>query len=159
MAGLAHCFGMEVHYYDVQIKNVTWFHYLPIEELLSNMDFIMLTCSKERNARPLIEAKELSLIKKDAFLINPARADLVDPQAVIDAINHKQLAGYAVDDTLEIFNNPSIEPGRILQTGHTAWYSTEAIKRGTETWVNNIISLAIGKPENVVGRRRGNESY
>lgn len=150
VAQMTACLGMEVCYYDLREICEPNVRYQSWEDILQTSDFVVLTCSKRRDAEPIIGARELSMMKKGAYLINPARADLVDGVAVVNAIRAKHLMGYAVDDTLPIFNDPGIEPGRILQTGHTAWYSTEAIQRGTEAWVNHIVGLALGQPIHLV---------
>ncbi len=56
----------------------------------------------------------------------------------------------AKSEIIFFLNDKEVEKGRIFQTGHTAWYSTEAIERGTEAWVENIISLSIDEPKNIV---------
>lgn len=129
--------------------------YLPFRELLPRADYLVLVCSKKRHAPPVIGETELALLKPSTYLINTARADLVNAQAVVAAIKEKRLEGYAVDDAIDVFlNDPEIQPGRILQTGHSAWYSTEAIQRGTEEWVENIVALATGEPRNLVFKAR-----
>jgi len=151
VARLAKSFGMRVYFYDNKRVNIADKNYLPFEEVLKIADVIAITASKKRNISFIIGKRELSLLKKGAYLINTSRADLVDNNAIIDAIKGKKLAGYVVDDNIDIFTKDStIEPGRILQTAHTAWYSNEALARGTEEWVNNIVALAINKPKNVV---------
>ncbi|MBB6674482.1 hypothetical protein [Cohnella nanjingensis] len=40
--------------------------------------------------------------------------------------------------------------GRMLQTGHTAWYSAEVIGRGYEMWIANLCELAAGEPRRLV---------
>lgn len=150
VAHRAAAFGMEVCYYDLRRISEPNATYVAWEELLQSADFIALTCSKERGAEPVIGTRELGLMKQGAYLINTARADLVEAGAVLAAIRAGDLAGYAVDDTLAVFNDPTLEPGRILQTGHTAWYSTEAIRRGTEAWVENLVRLALDQPIHLV---------
>ena len=34
-----------------------------------------------------------------------------------------------------------VEFGKIIPTGHTAWYTDNAIQNGTSTWINNLINL------------------
>lgn len=151
IARLSKAFGMTVTFYDNKVSQFDInINYQPLEELLSSSDVIVIAASKTRNASPIIGRHEIALMKKGAYLINPSRADLVDNAEILRAIQSEQLSGYAVDDKIDLFLNAEIEPGRILQTGHTAWYSTEAIARGTQNWVENIISLAADQPQNVV---------
>ena len=102
-----------------------------------------------RDEAPVIARKELSMMKRNAVLINPARSDLVDNADLFMALKEKKLMGYAVDDYIGDFSE-GLDFGRILQTGHTAWYSTEAIERGTSQWVKNIIGLSGPSPINLI---------
>jgi lactate dehydrogenase-like 2-hydroxyacid dehydrogenase len=150
-ARIADAFSMNVIWCDkkdikFEIGMAVAFH-----EILTRSDVIVLACSCERGAPPIIDLNTLARMKGGAYLINPVRQALVDNNAVLQSIRDKRLAGYAVDD--KVFTNgqlTSIEQGRILQTGHTAWYSNEAMERGTQCWVNNLIALAQGRPINLV---------
>jgi lactate dehydrogenase-like 2-hydroxyacid dehydrogenase len=141
IARLLSAMGTSVHYYDERNAQRPAAGFLPLTDLLAVSDLVVLSCSKKRRAKPVIGSRELALMKKGAFLINPARSDLVDTRAVIDALKEKRLMGYAVDDDIGDFS-AELDYGRVLQTGHTAWYSTEAIERGTDKWVKNIIGMA-----------------
>lgn len=143
IALLLKALGTNVSYYDVREIRDAAVPFMPVEDMLKRSDIVVLACSKTRGAPPIIGAMEIALLKNGAFLINPARSDLVETQAIVDALKEKRLMGYAVDDTIGDFNDV-LDFGRIFQTGHTAWYSTEAIERGTDMWVKNIIALADG---------------
>lgn len=121
-------------------------------ELLAGSDAVILACPRQRHAPPLLGAAEIALMPARAVLVNPSRRDLVDTAAAVAAIENKRLAGYAVDDDISPFiAGRNIEAGRILQTMHTAWYSDEAIARGTAEWVANLTALGRGQPRNIIG--------
>jgi lactate dehydrogenase-like 2-hydroxyacid dehydrogenase len=147
-------FSMRVIYYDKQdIKSDSGIA-VDFDQVLSSSDVIVIACNHERGAPPLIDSYVIPKMKQGAYLINPARPALVDHVAVLHAIREKRLAGYAVDD--RVFAREQLvdlEPGRIFQTSHTAWYSNEAINRGTRCWVDNLIALAQNRPINLVNRR------
>ncbi|MBN1499915.1 MAG: hypothetical protein JW982_07165 [Spirochaetes bacterium] len=111
------------------------------DELLSWADVMVILADKKRGEKPIIGYEEMKKMKPGAVIINSARASLVDNDAVIRGITEKKISGYAVDDKIDIFNDPEIEHGRILQTHHTGWYSDEAIRKGTDEWVKNILSF------------------
>lgn len=141
IARLLKALHTNVCYYDIRSIEYPAAEFKPRQKLLEQSDLIVLACSKKRNEAPIIGAEELTKIKKGAFLINPARSDLVEIRAVVDALKEKRLMGYAVDDNIGDFS-AELDYGRILQTGHTAWYSTEAIERGTSQWAKNVIGMA-----------------
>jgi phosphoglycerate dehydrogenase-like enzyme len=154
VAGIASSFLMNVIYYDRQDIKSDRGAALSFKETLSSADVVVLSCSYDRGASPVIDSSAIAEMKHGAYLVNPARPALVDNDAVLQAIREKRLAGYAVDD--RVFSKEQlagVEPGRILQTGHTAWYSNEAIERGTQCWVDNLVAMAVNKAVNLVNGR------
>ena len=155
VARIAGAFSAYVIFYDRQAVKTQTGAPVSLNELLTGSDIVVLACSYERGAPPMIGESAIAGMRKGAYLVNPVRQALVDHNAVLHAIRDKRLAGYAVDD--RVFSREQladIEPGRILQTGHTAWYSNEALERGTQCWVDNLIALAQGRPVNLVRRNR-----
>jgi lactate dehydrogenase-like 2-hydroxyacid dehydrogenase len=81
-------------------------------------------------------------MKQGVYIVNSSRPALVDNLAMIRSIKSGKVAGYAVDDNpFSLDDLREVELGRIVQTGHTAWYSNEAMERGTEAWINNLVDL------------------
>jgi len=68
-----------------------------LEDLLCHSDFVTLHCPLTDANRGLIGGKELSLMKKEAVLVNTARADLVDQSALIEALRKESIAGAGID--------------------------------------------------------------
>lgn len=130
---------MKIIYADDEGKNPNYQN-VKMEELLKNSDIIAMTASGNRNRNSILGKEQFDIMKKIPLLINVARSYLVDTASMISALKNMQISGYAVDDYLDIEINEEIN-SKILQTGHTAWYSKEAIVRGTDEWVQNIIDL------------------
>ncbi|KAF5356197.1 hypothetical protein D9756_004119 [Leucocoprinus leucothites] len=96
---LAEAFGMRVLFYDVinlmplgsarQVES--------LESLLSQSDFVTLHIPELPETINMISKKELSQMKKGAYLINNARGRVVDIPALVDALKSKHLAGAAID--------------------------------------------------------------
>jgi lactate dehydrogenase-like 2-hydroxyacid dehydrogenase len=68
-----------------------------LEELLQQADFVSLHCPAGESTKHLINAETLKFMKPTAHLINTARGDVVDSQALIDALKTKQIAGAGLD--------------------------------------------------------------
>lgn len=68
-----------------------------LEELLSRSDFVSLHCPGSVANRHLINAERLALMKPEAILVNTARGDVVDSEALIQAIKNKVIAGAGLD--------------------------------------------------------------
>ncbi len=80
-----------------------------LDELLSEADFVALHCPLTPQTRNLIGARELALMKREAFLINIARGGVVDEDALYDALKAGGIAGAALDCFV---GEPLTEPSR-----------------------------------------------
>lgn len=153
VAALAQAFGMRTLAYDIEPKPVAGVTYVGRDELLSSSDVVTLHCPMVFGAPPMIDAHALSITRSGAVLINSSRAALVDDEAVVASIRSGHLRGYAVDDALLLA--PELEDlrreGRLLQTGHSAWWSDETLERGAVMWGEHIVALVTGSPMNLVG--------
>lgn len=68
-----------------------------LEELLAQSDFVSLHCPLNDQTRNLISARELSLMKRTAYLLNTARGGIVNEDDLYAALSNKQIAGAALD--------------------------------------------------------------
>ncbi|MGJ4859307.1 2-hydroxyacid dehydrogenase [Labrys sp. La1] len=68
-----------------------------VEEVLAEADFVSLHCPGGAENRHLINAARLRAMKPSAFLINTARGDVVDQQALVDALESGTIAGAGLD--------------------------------------------------------------
>jgi phosphoglycerate dehydrogenase-like enzyme len=91
--------------------------------LLSEADFVALTCPLTPQTEQLIDAAALALMKPSACLINVARGRVVDEAALIEALSTHRIAGAALDVTAEEPlppNSPLWGMEHVLITPHTA---------------------------------------
>ncbi|AEG01087.1 2-hydroxyacid dehydrogenase [Methylomonas methanica] len=79
-----------------------------VETLLPLCDFVSLHCPGGNETRHLMNDERLSLMKPSAHLINTARGDVVDSQALISALRDKRIAGAGLD---VYEGEPNIDPG------------------------------------------------
>jgi phosphoglycerate dehydrogenase-like enzyme len=151
VACLAEAFGMRVLVADPRL-NGKGLGSRGLDDLLAASDVVSLHLPRRYGQGPLVGSAELSLMKPGALLLNVSRAALVDETAVVGALADGRLAGYALDDRLSARQEAEslIAEGRIIESGHTAWYSDEALARGLEEWVENIVALVEGRPRNLV---------
>jgi D-3-phosphoglycerate dehydrogenase len=96
---LAESMGMDVHFYDVvQIMPLGCATpHTSLQSLLKTCDFITLHVPGLPETANLIKEKEISLMKKGSFLINASRGNVVDIDALSQALKSGHLAGCAVD--------------------------------------------------------------
>lgn len=104
VANDAYRLGMDVVGYDPYVSvDTAWSissrvkRVLSIEEVLTTSDYITVHVPLLDSTRAMISAEKLALIKKDAVLLNFARGELVDLDAVISALKNGQLKSYLTD--------------------------------------------------------------
>lgn len=107
---------------------------LPLDELLPQIDALTLHCPLNEHTRHFIGARELALLKPNAFVVNTARGGLIDEQALADALRSGHLGGAATDVlSVEppVAGNPLLAADipRLIVTPHIAWGSREARQR------------------------------
>ena len=68
-----------------------------LSKMLASCDFITLHMSLTVDTRGLINAEALKKMKKDAVLLNFARAEIVDEEAIIQSLNNKEIGLYVTD--------------------------------------------------------------
>jgi glyoxylate reductase len=97
----APAFGLRVCYADREVRRdfelETGALRLPLDDLLARSDIVTIHVPSGADTRGLIGARELGLMKPGAFLVNTARGDLVDEDAVIAALEAGRLGGVGLD--------------------------------------------------------------
>ncbi len=132
---LAEAFGMKVKFYDVETK-------LPLgnamscktlDELLSEVDIISLHVPETEQTKNLINKNKLSLCKKNALLINYARGEVVDLNALAEALKNGKLGGAAIDvfpvepeKSGQAFSTPLQGLSNVILTPHIGGSTEEA---------------------------------
>jgi lactate dehydrogenase-like 2-hydroxyacid dehydrogenase len=76
-----------------------WVEQAPMERVLRDSDFVVLAVPLRADTRHLIGAAELALMKPTALIINVARGEIVDPDALFAALKAGRPGGAALDVT------------------------------------------------------------
>ena len=119
-----------------------------LEEVLRTSDFVSLHIPLLPSTRHCIGARELSLMKPTAFLINTARGAVVDEQALADAVNQGVIAGAGVDvygTEPAVLDNPVFAAPRILCTPHSAALTPDSWARMACGAVEGCYAVCQGK--------------
>src|SRR5215510_3241749 len=98
----ARAFGMKIYGTDIiDIDHVfiseTGIEMTNLQTLLSNSDFVSITCDLNPTSHHIMNADTFALMKPTAIIINTARGPLIEEQALIEALQIKRLAGAALD--------------------------------------------------------------
>jgi phosphoglycerate dehydrogenase-like enzyme len=83
---------------------------LSLEEVLRISDYVLINCPLNVTTRGMIGARELRLMKREAYLINTARGPIVDERALIDVLQQGLIRGAALD----VFEKEPIDSGSPL---------------------------------------------
>lgn len=119
-----------------------------LEELLQQSDFVSLHCPLTDKTRGLIGARELALMKPDAYLLNTARGGLVDEDALYDALKLRRLAGAALDCFAQ---EPVLAPSRfadldnVLLAPHSIAWTDELFRDIGRATCQVMIDLSQGR--------------
>jgi D-3-phosphoglycerate dehydrogenase len=147
--------GLEMHVlgYDPFVSGeraqVLGVEMVSFEDLLKQADFITLHTTLTPDTRHLIGERQLKLVKPSARIINTARGQLIDEQALCQAIEEGRVAGAAVDvfsqepppaDSLLLKND------RVLVTPHLGASTAEAQERVAIDVAEQVISVLKGQP-------------
>lgn len=143
-------FGMNVIAFDKKVPGQV--KYADFETLLKESDIISLHVPLTAETRNMFSLEEFKKMKKSAILINTARAQIVNQDDLLKALDTGLIAGYATDLIVEPFDpkDPLINHPKTIVTPHIAWYTNEAVSRLTEIAVRNVEAFVRGKPVNVI---------
>ena len=118
-------------------------------EVLPRADWLMLTCPLTPETRNLINAETIKLMKRGARLINVSRGEVIDEQAVIEALRSGQLGGAYIDPfTVEPLpkDSPFWDLPNVVITPHNAAASSGNEKRVAEIFIANFGRWLRGEP-------------
>jgi D-3-phosphoglycerate dehydrogenase len=119
-----------------------------LPEILSNSDIISIHTPLTNETEKMIGSKELRLMKTSAYLINVARAHIVDKEALFLALSNKEIAGAAFDvywDEPADTNERLLSLDNFVLTPHIAGWTTEAIDTITKIIIINIERILHGQ--------------
>lgn len=142
-----HNLGAEVIACDIyeneNLKKQYGIKYCSMEEIFKTCDIISLHMTVTKENEKVIDKKLISSMKEDALLINVARAELVDTQALYDALMEKKIGGAAID----VYNTePPVGQDmeiaameNVIATPHIGFYSEQANDNSISMSVDSIL--------------------
>tara|TARA_A100001011_G_C14268457_1_gene825828 strand:+ start:785 stop:1738 length:954 start_codon:yes stop_codon:yes gene_type:complete len=116
LSKIAKAFGMEVHYRNrsrlsPEQEKGSIYHE-SIKSLFSVSDFLSICCPATKETENIINKETLEHFPKGAIITNVARGDMIDDEAMIQALNNRKI--YAVG--LDVYKGePKIHPGYLTQ--------------------------------------------
>lgn len=145
-------FSMEVLAYDVYqdtaFAAAHQVRYASLAEVLRESDFVTLNLPLLPDTREIINEKTLSLMQPTAYLINTARGELINEQALYQALKTDRLAGAALDAFIQEpppADHPLLQLPNVVVTPHMGANSYEANRNMGMAAATNILAVFRGE--------------
>ncbi len=122
VARRARAFGLQIHYHNrrrVPAKveeELTATYWESLDQMLARMDIISVNCPHTPATFHLLSARRLKLIRPEAFIVNTARGEVIDENALVRLISSGDIAGAGLD----VFEHePAVNPKlvKLARTG------------------------------------------
>ena len=120
VARRANAFGLQIHYHNRRKvaeeieRELEATYWDSLDQMLARMDIISVNCPHTPATFHLLSARRLKLLKPSAYIVNTARGEVIDENALARMIEAGEIAGAGLD----VFENePAINP-KLLASQH-----------------------------------------
>ena len=120
--------------------------------MFSKSDIVSLHLPLNESTNNLIRSELLSLMKPNAYLINTARAEIINSDALYEVLSHNKIAGCAFDgfyqEPIDLGTNEAklLTLDNFILTPHTAHFAFEGTERVENMCVSNLVQIFNEKP-------------
>lgn len=132
-----------------------------LDQLLTESDFVVITCDLNAETRGMIGERQLRLMKPDAVLINIARGAIIEENALYEALRVKRIGGAVIDVWYNYLQQGEAEPwpcnlpfqdlDNIIVSAHESGWTREQVRRRWEFVAANLHRVTVGEtPKNIV---------
>ena len=160
VARRAKAFGLQIHYHnrkkvsrliEEELDATFWDS---LDQMLSRMDIVSVNCPHTPATFHLLNARRLDLMKPEAFIVNTARGEVIDEDALAKALQTGKLAGAGLD----VFERePAVNPDlvglpNVILLPHMGSATVEGRNEMGEKVIINIKTFADGHrpPDRVI---------
>jgi len=148
VARRAHAFGLQIHYHNRRpvapriAEELGATYWESLDQMLARMDIISINCPHTPATYHLLSARRLKLIRPEAYIVNTARGEVIDENALARLIEAEEIAGAGLD----VFEHePAVSPklvklaraGKVVLLPHLASATVEGrVDMGEKVIVN-----------------------
>jgi phosphoglycerate dehydrogenase-like enzyme len=155
VASRARSFKMDIFYSDP--LPTAEYPRLPLDELLASSDIVSLHVPLNATTRRLIDRERIARIKPGAILINAARGEVVDEQALSEALHDGRLAGAGLDvfdPEPPLATSPLLKMDNVVVTPHVGSGTLDSTKLRARAYMRNIQRFVAGEePDGLIAAR------
>jgi len=133
-------FKVEIAYSGPNPKDLPYSYFNKVKDLAAACDVVFLACPATPETEKMINAEVLEALGPNGYLINIARGSVVDETALLYALQHKKIAGAALD-VFENEPNPNaafFKLDNVLLTPHIGSATLETRMAMTNLAVDNL---------------------
>ncbi|MGQ2970034.1 MAG: 2-hydroxyacid dehydrogenase [Allorhizobium sp.] len=167
VARRAKAFGLSIHYHNRKRANPATEEELEatywdsLDQMLARVDIVSVNCPSTPATFHLLSARRLALLQPTSYVVNTARGDIIDEDALVQALRAGKIAGAGLD----VFENePAVNPklvklaneGKVVLLPHTGSATIEGRTDMGDKVIINIRTYFDGhRPPNRVLPNRG----
>ncbi|MNE32498.1 Glycerate dehydrogenase [compost metagenome] len=139
---------MDVRWWGPREKDAAWPRADSLIDLARHSDVLVVACRADESNRGLISAEVIEALGPSGLLVNVARGQLVDEEALIAALRDGRLGGAALD----VFAEEPTDAARwadvpnTVLTPHTGGATTEAVQGMLMLLLQNLAAHFAGEP-------------
>ena len=103
VARRARAFGLQIHYHNRRRvapkieQELSATYWDSLDQMITRMDIISVNCPRTPATYHLLSARRLKLIRPDAYIVNTARGEVIDEDALVRLISDGKIAGAGLD--------------------------------------------------------------
>jgi D-3-phosphoglycerate dehydrogenase len=124
------------------------------EEFFAEPDILSLHLPLNKDTRGIVTRDDLSRMKPTALIVNPSRAGLIAPGALVEALRAGRPGMAAVDvyeqEPVIGADHPLLKMDNVTCTPHLGYVTREGYEEYYAVVVDDIVAFAAGKPQNVL---------
>jgi lactate dehydrogenase-like 2-hydroxyacid dehydrogenase len=132
--------------------------YREFKTLLNESDIVTIHTPLTEETRGLFNKNTIEQMKQNSILINTARHEIVEEEAVVEALGSGRLVSYGTDfvkmksvDGVSTIDSPLVEMDSVVFTPHIAGATREAVGRSRRQYMENVKRFLSGKnPEFII---------
>lgn len=148
VAKIAAALGMKVIYWSAKEERVPY-PFVDFDTLLRTSDSISLHLPLTPETEQLVGASEFSKMKTSALLINTARGGIIDQEALHNALENKEIAGFAADVLAKeppADHDPLVQMDNVLVTAHLGSLTRTTYTKMCTMTVENTLAILRNEP-------------
>jgi phosphoglycerate dehydrogenase-like enzyme len=131
-----------------------------LHELIRESEFIAICCPWTKETTHLIDREAFAAMKPGTVLVNISRGEIIDEEALIHALRHGKLRGFATDVYDGEFERPPDarlwDDERVVITPHVSAVADISEHQGVQLFCDNLRRYLDGQPlKNVIDWQRG----